>query len=187
MSVAGISSSSFYQLNNLQNQQNNFQNIQSEFQLVGQDLSSGNLSQAQTDFATLTQNLPSSLQGSNSSPLAQAFSALGSDLQSGNPSAAQQDYGTLQQDVQKAGGRMHGHHHHHAGGASGSQDNEISQLFSTLGEDLQSGNLSAAQQAYASLQQGFQPSTSSTSSSSSTSTSSSVLSKVAGAVLSVLA
>lgn len=188
MSVAGIASSSLYQLNNLQNQPKNYQNIQSEFQQLGQDLTSGNLSQAQSDFATLTQNLSNSQQSSN--PLAQALNTLGSDLQSGNLSAAQQDYATLLQDIQQVVNQMHGHHHHHAEGASSSQGNEISQLFSTLGQDLQSGNLSAAQQAYASLQQAFQPSTSSSSNSSSSSTSSSTLgtlSNVAGALLSVIA
>jgi len=49
---------------------------------------------------------------------------------------------------------VHHHHHHHGGG--GSQQNAISQMFQQLGQDLQSGQLSAAQQAYGSLQQEFQ-------------------------------
>jgi len=49
---------------------------------------------------------------------------------------------------------VHHHHHHHGGG--GSQQNAISQMFQQLGQDLQSGQLSAAQQAYGSLQQELQ-------------------------------
>jgi len=64
------------------------------------------------------------------------------------------------------------HHHHHAGGsdpnnASSSSSSTTSsdtssttaspaQLFTELGQALQSSNLSAAQQAYSSLQQDFQ-------------------------------
>jgi hypothetical protein len=48
-----------------------------------------------------------------------------------------------------------GHHHHSAGSAGFSiSQNSLEQLFSRLGQDLQSGNLSKAQSAYA-LQQEF--------------------------------
>ncbi|HMD86256.1 MAG TPA: hypothetical protein VKO18_16305 [Terriglobia bacterium] len=127
------------------------QKIQSEFQQLGQDLQAGNLTQAQSDFSSLTQNI-SSPQQSNS-PLAQAFSALGSALQSGNVTAAQQAYTALQQDVEQAG---QGHHHHHHAGDSSQTTNSssrsmLSQLFSSLGTALVSGNLSAAQTAYSTL------------------------------------
>jgi hypothetical protein len=49
------------------------------------------------------------------------------------------------------------------------QQNPLAQLFSDLGQALQSGNLSAAQQAYTTLQQDFQ-STSSNSAPTSSST-----------------
>ena len=150
MSIAGIASSLFSQLANLQPNQPT--KIKTEFQQLAQDLQSGNLSQAQADFATLQQTFPGAQPGSTS-PVAQAFSALGKDLQAGNLSAAQQDFSTVQQDVQQAA-QAHHHHHHHGGSSSASaQQNSITQLFSTLGQDLQGGNLTGAQQAYAALQQ----------------------------------
>jgi outer membrane protein assembly factor BamD (BamD/ComL family) len=129
------------------------QKIQSEFQQLGQDLQAGSLTQAQSDFSTLSQNVLGSVQ--NNSSLAQAFSALGSALQSGNVSAAQKAYTTLQQDVQQVG---EGHHHHHHAGSSSqsstsSTESTLGQLFSSLGSALTSGNLSAAQTAYSTLTQ----------------------------------
>lgn len=157
MSVSGISISLF----NTQTTQNNIQKAQQEFQQLGKDLQSGNLSAAQTDFATL-QSLaaPSSSSTSASqsnSPIAQAFAQLGKDLQSGNLSAAQQDFTTIQQDFQNQASQSqtqatHGHHHHGGGGDSSA----ISRLFDQLGQALQSGNLSSAQQAYTSLTQELQ-------------------------------
>ena len=57
MSVSGISASS-YLSQSLQSWQTKAQTIQNEFQQLGQDLQSGNLTQAQSDFKTLSQNLP---------------------------------------------------------------------------------------------------------------------------------
>jgi len=156
MSVAGISSSSLFDYNT-QSIQNKVQQFRQEFQQLGQDLQSGSLSAAQSDFATLQQSGPqtnptSSSQSSN--PIAQAFSQLSQDLQSGNISGAQQDYAKIQQDSQTQAGQAHGHHHHHGGGGGGTS--EITQLMDQLGQDLQSGNVSTAQQAYNSLLQDFQ-------------------------------
>jgi len=153
MSIAGIASSLFSQISNLQG--NNKGTLHTEFQQLAQDLQAGNLSQAQSDFAAIEKSLPASQ--SSGSSLQQAFSALGTDLQSGNVSAAQQDFATIQQDFQQAQiGGMHHHHHHHSAAttnsANSSQDS-ILQLFATLGQDLQSGNLTTAQQAYTALQQ----------------------------------
>jgi outer membrane protein assembly factor BamD (BamD/ComL family) len=126
------------------------QKIQSEFQQLGQDLQAGNITQAQSDFSTLSQNISSPMQTNSS--LSQAFAALGTALQSGNLAAAQKAYSTLQQDVQQTG---QGHHHHHAGGSSqtnnSSTGNLLSQLFDSLGSALQSGSLSTAQTAYSTL------------------------------------
>ncbi|HET6931696.1 MAG TPA: hypothetical protein VFI45_15320, partial [Candidatus Acidoferrum sp.] len=94
-------------------------------------------------------------------PLAAAVSQLAQDLKSGNLTAAQSDLANVQQDLQQAGSRFaagHAHHHHHHADADSGQQNSLSALFGQLGQDLQSGNLSAAQQAYASLQQDFQQS-----------------------------
>jgi len=159
MSVSGISSSSLY---STQNVESSAQQFRQEFQQLGQDLQAGNLSAAQSDFATL-QNLTSqnsSATSQSNSPIAQAFSQLAKDLQSGNLSAAQQDFATIQQDFQNQSTQVQAalghHHHHHGGGGSG----EISQLLSQLGTALQSGDLSTAQQAYSSLVQQFQASSS---------------------------
>jgi len=136
--------------------------MQQEFEQLGQDLQTGNLSAAQSDFATLTQLGPqstsssSSASAASSNPIAQAFAQLAKDLQSGNLSAAQEDFAAIQQDMQSSPGQAGGrhHHHHHGGGAGG--ENAISSLFSQLGQALQSRDLSTAQQVYSTLQLDFQ-------------------------------
>lgn len=177
MSVSGISSSSLFDYNT-QDVQNTQQQIHQEFQQLGQDLQSGNLSAAQADFADLQSLTPQSNSSSasqSSNPLAQAFSQLSQDLQSGNLSAAQQDYATIQQDLQSGASQMHHHHHHHGGGSSsGSQGSTFSQMFSELGQALQSGNLSTAQQVFGSIEQEF-PQLAQTSQSQSTSSSVSIM------------
>ena len=155
MSVSGILSSSFSNYN-VQNLQSRMQQFQQEFQQLGQDLQSGNLSAAQSDFGALQQYAPQANSSSQStSPIVPAFHQLATDLAAGNVTAAQQDYATIQQDLQNQGAQMHHHHHHHHAGG-GSQATAIDQMFQQLGQDLQSGQLSAAQQAYSSLQQELQ-------------------------------
>ena len=152
MSVAGIGSSNPFDYTNLKLQ--NRSQMQQEFQQLGKDLSSGNLSAAQADFAAITQPAPAGSSLKTNS-MSQEFSQLGQDLRSGNLSSAQQDYSTIQQSMQQHA--AHGHHHHHSGGGSGDDgENAISQLFGEVGQDLQSGNLSQAQQAYTSLEQEWQ-------------------------------
>ena len=152
MSIAGILSSSLFS-SHAQSIHDRMQQFRQDFQKLGQDLQTGNLTGAQADFAALQKDGPQSPSSTqNSNPIAQAFQQLSSDLQSGNLSAAQQDYSNLQQDFQNQAARPHHHHH-----SSGSQDNTaISQLFSQIGQDLQSGDLSSAQQAYTTLQQDLQ-------------------------------
>lgn len=160
MSVSSIASSALYDTQSLQN---NLQKAQQEFKQLGQDLQSGNLSAAQSDFATLQQLVPqsnSTTSSQSSSPIAQAFAQLGKDLQSGNLSGAQQDFQTIQQDFQNQAAQSQtqsaqGHPHHHHGGGGGASS-EVTQLFDQLGTALQSGNLSTAQQAYNSLLEQFQ-------------------------------
>lgn len=158
MSLSGISTSSLFSYESQNSQtQNKMQQIQKEFQQLGEDLQSGNLSAAQTDFATLQQMAPQGATNTSTTttnPLQQAFQQLGQDLQSGNLSAAQQDYANIQQDFQNMAQHGHGHHHHHGG--SDSEMSQISQTFQQLGQALQSGNLSSAQQAYSTLQQEIQ-------------------------------
>ena len=153
MSVSGISSSNLFDFI-AQSVQTKAQQFQKEFQQLGQDLQSGNLAAAQSDFATLQQSGPQASSNSSSqssNPIAQAFNQLSQDLQSGNVTAAQQDFATIQQDFQAQA--AHGHHHH---GGGGGEANAVSQEFAQLGQALQSGNLSSAQQAYSTLQQSFQ-------------------------------
>lgn len=157
MSVSGISSSSLFDLIDSTSAQSQKQQVQQEVQQLGKDLSAGNLSAAQADFATLQKNDPqasSATSSTSNNPIAQAFQQLAQDLQSGNLSGAQQDFSTIQQDIQSQGS---GHHHHsHPQDSSATQQNPVAQLFSELGQALQSGNLSAAQQTYTTLQQDFQ-------------------------------
>jgi outer membrane protein assembly factor BamD (BamD/ComL family) len=163
MSIAGIASTALFSLlNNVQNTQKsnhgNFQQIEAEFNQLGQDLQSGNLAQAQQDYATLSQNFPTAGQsGSTTSnnPITQAFNALSQDLQNGNISAAQKDYSTIQQDFQQQQNTSQVHHHHHHGD-DGQQSSQIQQAFSSLSQELQSGNLSGAQSAFAELEQDLQ-------------------------------
>jgi len=156
MSTSSISGSMFSQL----------QQFQQEFQQLGKDLTAGNLTAAQSDFAALQKDMPqttsSTSTAQSSNPIAQAFSQLAQDLKAGNLSAAQQDYANLQQDFQSQGPHRHHHHHH---GSGGSEQSQFSQLFNQLGQDLQSGNLSGAQSDWSSLQQLLQSGSSSTGSS----------------------
>jgi sensor domain CHASE-containing protein len=178
MSVAGINSTNLLEYLNesvqSQTQTNPMQQMQQEFAQLGQDLQAGNLSAAQSDFATLQQASPmanaaaavSTNTETSANPIQQAFAQLGQDLQAGNTTAAQQDFATIQQDVQQqtaqssSSGQTEGHHHHHHGGggnssAESAQDSAISSAFDQLGQALQSGNLSSAQSLYSTLQQDF--------------------------------
>jgi outer membrane protein assembly factor BamD (BamD/ComL family) len=167
MSVSGISSSAVFN-SATQSIEAKVKQFQQEFQQLGQDLQSGNLSAAQSDFVTLQQigsQNNSAASGQGTSSIAQAFSQLGQDLQSGNISGAQQDFANIQQafqnqaspaqDTQTQDTQTQGHHHHHHGGGA-SDSNTISQLFEQLGTQLQSGNVSGAQQTYSSLLQDLQ-------------------------------
>ncbi len=158
MSVAGIGSSSFCDYNS-QSVQNKKQQFRDEFQQLGKDLQSGNLSAAQADFTTIQQQRTqgkSSTSSTQSNPLAQDVDQLSQDLQSGNLTAAQQDYAKIQSDAQRATPQTQGHHHHHHSSGGGGGGGGISQLMSQLGDALQAGNMSAAQQSYTSLEQDFQ-------------------------------
>jgi hypothetical protein len=164
MSVSGILSSSF-----LQNQISSVSSpYQQDMQKLSQDLQSGNLSAAQSDFATLQQafsqpatTAASPSTTSTSNPVAQSFNQLASDLQSGNLSAAQKDLSTVQ-DLQSLAKLTESHFHHrdHLGGGGGSpassSQNSLLQDLNQVGQSLTSSNLAGAQQAYATLQQELQ-------------------------------
>jgi hypothetical protein len=176
MSITGIASSILTAISGNQGHQTRAQQIQSEFQQLGQDLQSGNLTQAQSDFATLTHNLSGLTQtdaaattttattpAPSTNSIAQTFAQLGQDLQSGNLQAAQQDYTTIQQGAQQNAGQQvtgHHHHHHHTENSQNSslsqQTNPVVQAFSQLEQTLQVGNLQGAQSAFAVLQNDLQ-------------------------------
>ena len=82
----------------------------------------------------------------------QEFKQLGSDLQSGNLAAAQADFVTLQQDLPQTSSSSPQTNNP----ASNPTSNPIEQAFSQLSQDLQAGNLTAAQQDYQTIQQDFQ-------------------------------
>src|SRR5580693_4758924 len=134
-------------------------------QQLGKDLQSGNLSQAQNDFSTLQQLLPSQQQNAaavaqsttqSTSPVSQTFAQLAQDLKTGNLSAAQSDFSTLQQDFRQGAVTGHRHHHQHAESSQATaQQSGPATLFGDLSQELQSGNLTAAQQTYSPLQQDF--------------------------------
>ena len=129
--------------------QNSTDKFKQAFQQLGQDLKAGNIAKAETDLATLQPNIaPTQTSAASAGSISQAFNQITQDLQAGNLTAAQSDYATLQQDLQQ-GVQSHRHHMH-----IGSQANlsQMQQLFTQLGQALQSGNINAAQQAYATLQ-----------------------------------
>ena len=154
MSITGISSSTVAQTNDAQYYQDQLQKMRDGIQQLGNDLQAGNLSQAQSDFGVLSQDISGSK--TQNITLDQDFSALGQALQSGNLSDAQAAYSTLLQDLQRA--HHHHHHRHHSGNAQAAsqQTNPIAQAFDDLGKALQSGDLSAAQQAYSTIVQDLQ-------------------------------
>jgi outer membrane protein assembly factor BamD (BamD/ComL family) len=168
MSITSVASTTLltqiYATQSTQNNQSPFQQIQTDFQQLGQDLQAGNLTGAQQDFATLQQALPSGQsqsQQNTASPIAQAFTALSQALQSGNLQDAQTAFTTLQGDIQQQQGSGQVRHHHHHGGnssqstasAASQQTNPVATAFGALSQALQSGNLSGAQTAFATLQQ----------------------------------
>jgi hypothetical protein len=148
MSITGISSA--------QNYQHMFRQIKTDFLQLGADLQAGKLSQAQSDYATLSKDISGSQKQSNNT-INQDFSALGQSLQSENLSDAQNSFATLEQDLRQAG-----QVHHHHGGLQGANfagvqaSDPIAQAFQALSNALQSGDLNGAQRAYSTLQQDLQ-------------------------------
>ena len=143
MTIPGVSTST-----QLSAMQSNFQQLRKQFTQLGQDLSAGNLSQAQTDFVTLSQAAATQLGGK--SPIAQTLNAVGQELQSGNLSAAQQAFASLPVGfVGPNAVPSHIHHHGHH------RDAGFSRGLDQLGQALQSGNLAAAQHAFAAVEKSW--------------------------------
>src|SRR5271167_3277503 len=103
-----------------------FAQVHSEVQQLGQDLQAGNLAGAQQDFAALAQNFPAATQPQTPTSSATPTASTGL-TNTGSTSTSSTTTGTT--------------------------GNSPSQAFSAVGQALQSGNLSAAQTAFATLQQ----------------------------------
>jgi hypothetical protein len=159
MSISGILSSGFLQRQLGAPSTPRQQSIEQ----LSKDLQSGNLSAAQSDFATLQKAFSQPATSSNSTSaastsnlVAQAVNQLASDLKSGNLSAAQKDFSALQQDVKNLGGpvatnRLHHYHRLSTNIEDLTNPNSPIQDLNQVRQNLTSGNLFAAQQAYATL------------------------------------
>jgi hypothetical protein len=148
MSVAGIASAGLSQLSSLQR---NYAQVRSEFKQLGQNLQAGSLSQAQTDFVTLSQSAAAS-QFSGNGAVAKTLNSLGQALQSGNLSAAQQAFASLPSHIVGPSAISHSAHAESASAPQGS----FSQALSQMGQALQTGNLTMAQRAFSAMQQSWQ-------------------------------
>jgi hypothetical protein len=159
MSVAGMGMliSHFLPSGGSHHGKNKSHEVKSDFQELSQDLQSGNLTQAQQDFATLSQNIPANQSPSN--PMVQDLNAIGKDLKAGDLSAAQKDFATLQQDIKQAwaqgsSAQLYGQSSPHTTSLLGS--GTVSKDLEALTQAVQGGSISSAQQAYSSLQADFQ-------------------------------
>jgi hypothetical protein len=146
---------------------------QQQLQQLSQALQSGNLTGAQSDFATLQQAFsqastttatsPGATSPSSSNPTTQAFNQLASDLQSGNITAAQKDLSAVQQAFKSVGPAAPvGRFHVHGGPVKVTGTTTGGSGSTTGGTSLQPFNPvatsspAAAQQAYATMQQELQ-------------------------------
>src|ERR1700722_14130477 len=142
MSISALSSNL---ISDLSQQQNPFQEIKQDFQQLASALQSGDLSGAQSAYASIQQVLGAN-QGlgnsTGSNTLQNDFAALGQALQSGALDQAQSAFSQLQTDAQANGTSK----------CSGSGQ-AAQQDYVQIGNDLQSGHLTDAQSAYSNLQQ----------------------------------
>jgi hypothetical protein len=165
MSVSGISASSFFAGLNSTAVQNKFQQIQKGFSSWARIFNPATCPRHKMIFPRCSNCFPASSKTArrvaqsttqSTSPVSQTFAQLAQDLKTGNLSAAQSDFSTLQQDFQQGAVTGHRHHHQHAESSqTAAQQTGPATLFGNLSQELQSGNLTAAQQTYSALQQDF--------------------------------
>lgn len=151
MSIAALTHTTFSPLANINNK---IQTVRGEFQQLGSDLTTGDLTKAQTDFVALSESLAAGQQSSSLG--AQAFSTLGQSLQAGDLTSAQQAFaktwpGAFGPNV-LSNPPLPPPHPITTEASSNTILNDLIQL----GKSLQTGSLSAAQQAFTSLQQDWQ-------------------------------
>jgi hypothetical protein len=155
MSISALSSNL---VNDLSQQQNPFRQIRQDFNQLASALQSGDLSGAQSAFSSLQQLLQgrqSNASSNGPSTIQTDFASLGQALQSGDLNQAQNVFSQLQKDLQAARQAPA------APPAGGDQYvpstvKQVQQDFAQLNSALQSGDLSGAQSAFASLQQTLQ-------------------------------
>ncbi|MGO9136154.1 MAG: hypothetical protein ACLP9S_17855 [Syntrophales bacterium] len=183
MSIPSISSSSdYYKGYSINGSDSLRQRGQQALKSIVNALQSGNLSGAQSAFASLLSLFPNSSSSANSKTQSAAtlsassssngtksiisdLSALGQALQSGDLTGAQNNFSKLTQDMQSIGV---GHHHHHKTSASSKNTtnasatgsnkgtNSVETDLAALGQALQSGDLKSAGNAYSQLIQNIQ-------------------------------
>jgi len=117
MNVSGVGTTSPYTAA----QASQVKQTRKDFQGLGDALSSGDLSSAQSALAGLVKDVQTSGStsgqfGSNSQAN-KDFQSLQSALQSGDLQGAQSAYSSLQKDLRSV--HHHGHHHHHGAQGSG--------------------------------------------------------------------
>jgi ribosomal protein L18 len=168
MSISALSSNLIADLSQ-QYQQNPFQKIQQDFKQLASDLQSGDLSGAQSAYASIEQLLPAnqsssgSATGSNGSSAIQSdFASLGQALQSGDLSGAQSAFSQLQSDLQTAAqsAQTPPQAEDQYVGRSSQQGlsvaKQVQQDYAQLASSLQSDDLAGAQSAFTNLQQALQ-------------------------------
>ncbi|HKD86750.1 MAG TPA: hypothetical protein VKB58_18525 [Terriglobales bacterium] len=140
MCIPAISSSVLSQITNVQRTS---QQVRSEFRQLGQDLQSGDVTRAQTDFVTLSKDATSEFGGD--SLIVKTLSAIGQALQSGNITAAQEAYSSVPIALVGPCAAPHGQ--------VGLMQGQFQAVLNHLGQMVQTGNLPAAQQAFAAVEQ----------------------------------
>ncbi len=153
MSISGISSST----NPYQDPMSQVRLVRKDFSGLTTSLASGDLSAAQTAFTTLMQDLGNSgvqsgQQTGATSQLSTDVTAVGTALDSGDVTQAQKAFAKLMQELE-TGGLHHHHHHRHRSGSAQNTTGTISTDLTALGTALNSGDLTGAKAAFATLMQ----------------------------------
>jgi DNA-binding FadR family transcriptional regulator len=147
--------------------QNPFQEAWQDYKQIGQDLQSGDLTDAQTAYSNLQQLVqayPGSSSTSSSTPttVQTDFATLGQDLQAGNLTSSQSAFSKLQSDIAAALQPATGSSTTAATPAvststpTPSPIQQVQQDYLQLASALQSGSLTGAQSAFAALEQALQ-------------------------------
>jgi ribosomal protein S20 len=131
-----------------------------DFKALQSALQSGDLSGAQSAFASLQKAMQNKSQAAGANNPSSQNSQLGNDMQSlqsalqgGDLSAAQKAFASLQQDMKSASqaagtGRAHRHHHHQGGGVQAASSTSTTSTTGTT-----SGNGTAAVSAAGTINQ----------------------------------